>query len=269
MGFRSTWIAVPRSETERALAVTGLAAAGESDTFETGWWLVELGEWTVIVGSGWDYMGRLTEEQTRALATPGEAIFWYADDSSMTAQMAQFRAGELAWSLAHHEGKPVITGDTPTIVSEAVAQQRSKQVGPDAQPNVDYLYEAAHIAGERIVGFRHDDVQLASATLRELVPSDAAKRVEQCGPIDVEIIELPGMDTHVVIRARRRAQVERIVERQFDRDGDLRVVIEVEGFELRRGEEHRVNVCSPFPRIDFTVELKGLLGTKAHDVRVV
>lgn len=266
MGFRSTWIAVPTDNADRALAATRLTAAGESDILETGWWLVELGDWSIVVGSGWDYMERITEEQARSLATPGEAYFWFADDSSMTAQMRLFRDGEEVWSLEHHEGAPTLRGDAPAAATEALAEQRAEAHAPDASANVDYLYEAAHIAGQRIVGFRHDEDP--DGTLRELVPADVPKRIERCGPIDVEIIELPGMDTHVVLRARRKANITRIIERQFDRDGELRGVIEREGFQLARGAEERLYVHSPFAPIHFTIELSGLLGARTHDVQI-
>ncbi len=76
---------------EAALAATDLRLTqSESDMLETGWWVLRVGDWFVVVESGWDHIDRVRESHAAELSShdDDEVIFWTANDSSMAARMA-------------------------------------------------------------------------------------------------------------------------------------------------------------------------------------
>lgn len=164
MGFRSSWIAVRSTSTAEALQALAVVDTGErTNSMEGGLWATSRGEWTVVCGSGWDFMDDIEEEHARLLSAGGEALFWTADDTPMCARMVMFADCAPLWSLTYDGtrgvSEPVLEGDVPELVRAAWARQADLQAkAGGVSADVDHLYETAHEAGRRLVGFCHDDL---------------------------------------------------------------------------------------------------------------
>lgn len=246
MGFRSTWIADPVAAREQALAATGLVTRGKTtQSLETGWYGLRVGSHYLVIGSGWDYRDRLTEAQAITLSAHGESFFWAADDTTMCSYMAAHRDGALVWAFTHDEEDPAkLDGAVPdevrAIVAEQQVRQRQEQRG---EYSVDYVYDAAHRSGLRLVGFRHDDFDAPEGTSFEvLVPVDAPPPHEQRkGPLMVRL-ELGRDGTAAEVEALSAIEVRHFRVLSFT-DGELAGVVEHAGRALRPGE--RVGLWCP------------------------
>lgn len=186
MGFRSKWLAVPHIGRTAALEATGLVLKGTQSKFlETGWYGLTLREHFIVVGSGWDHQGRITEAQALRLSNLGETFFWSADDTTMCSYMSAQLEGVARWSFTHDDEHAArIIGSAPEAVLTAVREQQAKH-----REGVDYVYEAAHVAGERLTGFRHDWVDAPEGVQFEVLRAVEAPppEVQRKGPFAVHL----------------------------------------------------------------------------------
>ncbi len=167
MGFRSTWIAVQRARRDSALKRFALREGEPVDMVETGLYGLSVGDWYVVIGSGSDHLGLLAPDDAKALSGDSGALFWFADDGLMQSHLSAYREGTCSWSLDSENAAARIEGAAPEIVMQTLRAQRSLQEA-EADPGVDSVYEVAHLVGQALVGFRHDEDAPEGAELREL-----------------------------------------------------------------------------------------------------
>lgn len=252
MGFRSTWLGVRGLELGRVLEVLDWEPTGaEEGLMETGLWAVRRGAWVVVCASGWEYMTLLAEEHGASLSKEAPALFWQGDDSSMVSSLVAYESGQETWSL-FYDGQngvssPEVSEGEPEAVRLAVAQQQELQ--DDAESDVDYLYESAHVAGDLLTGFRHDegeppDGEPLYLQLRPRTDPPGAKRsfrtLECSTRVAGVTLRVSGSDAYG-LRATltSEAAVEEVTLRQVDRnaEGGIASIREfAEGLTLAQGE---------------------------------
>ncbi len=245
MGFRSKWIAVPAALKAKALEAAKLVASGKTvRLLETGWYGLQVGGRYVVIGSGWDYMDRMSEGQARALSSAGEAYFWAADDTTMCSRMSAHRDGALVWAFTHTEETPVeLEGAVPDEVRGIVVRQQERQKEAGGEYSVDYVYDAAHLAGLELLGFRHDAVDAPAGTSFEVLRAVDAPPpvVQRNGPLALHL-EASRDGTSAELEARESIEVSRILVLSFE-DGELSGVSEHAGRALAAGE--RISLWCP------------------------
>ncbi|MCB9653761.1 MAG: hypothetical protein H6729_06485 [Deltaproteobacteria bacterium] len=251
MGYRSSWIAVRKNTAQAALREAELRSTGKwADCLDTGWYAIELSEWYVVIGSGWDYMERLTLAQAKELSGGGRSIFWSADDSSMDARMVEFRDREIVWSLHHEDMTLTVNGEPPEVVHQIVHQVRSAcEDQRDAEADdADDCYEVAHMVGKSIVGFRHDELDLPQGlqfiVLRPQDEPEPVRVIEAHDPFAVEFITDHEGVAEVNIEAIKSVHVERFLVLTFGGD-QLQGASEHEGGLLAVGDRRQFWLHGP------------------------
>lgn len=148
MGYRCRWVAVPIDrDRDRVLKRLGLTLTGQLDeaVYDPGFYLVALPSWLVIMGDGWDYMDVVEREQVRRLSSDGnDAIYFYTDDTPVTAELTAFHDGIEAWTL-QFANQLDRGGKVPDAVAKVLAAAKKKE-----------LYDAVANAALALVRFRHD-----------------------------------------------------------------------------------------------------------------
>lgn len=275
MGFRSSWLAVRSGKEEAALHALKLRPRGTAcDELEPGWYALRVNGWFLVVGSGGDHMDRLEEVSARALSAGGEALFWRANDTEMAARLAHYVEGRLDWALAHDSGarlrtEGVVPPQIDAILVEQRAAQASENAGIEGNLRVDHLYEAAHLAGEALTGFRHDHFDAPpNCRFEVLRPSDELpprEIQERHGPFDVRFAVEVSLPTQVTLRPLKAVTVERFVVLDYA-NGELRNGFELAGGHLARDEERALEL--PSQEAVLTVLLSRFWGVQRLVVRV-
>lgn len=165
MGYRSRWIAIQSSmDLAEVLRATGLVRTGEVDReLEVGLWMIERRGWAIIIGSGWDYMDLVDERMASNLAALGPTLRFYADDTPMRSSLTFVEHGAEVWAFEHANMQSQLRGSLPRQVRTAFESQVELQAR-DPDEDVDYVYDTAHLAGEALTGFRHEEYEPPEGT---------------------------------------------------------------------------------------------------------
>ena len=164
MGYHCRWLATRGRDRDEVLGRLKLKIIEErvEEVYDTGLYALEVEDWLVVVGDGFDYMASVKRADAAALSTDGDVIYLSTDDTLMAFEIAKFREGKQQWSVTY-DGKdgvtdPTFEGEVPWAVRVLHAQlekAQSKAGGPKA--DVDHIYELAPKYGMEVVGFRHDE----------------------------------------------------------------------------------------------------------------
>lgn len=164
MGFRCHWLATRGRDREEMLGRLKLKVIGEliEEVYDPGLYALEVDDWLVVVGDGFDHRDKVRRAQAAKLSDGGEVIYLATDDSTMTFELATFRDGDARWSVAYDGSDGVTTpsfeGTVPLAARVLLARlekEQAKAGGPKAE--VDQIYELAPAYAMSVVGFRHDE----------------------------------------------------------------------------------------------------------------
>jgi hypothetical protein len=164
MGYRCRWLATrgrERDEVLRRLSYKVIAEIIEP-VYDTGLYALEVDDWLVVIGDGFDYMNEVKRAQGRKLSDEGDVVYFYTDDSPMTFELAMFRGGAELWAVAYDGSDgvtaPTIEGAFPhegRVLLARLEKEQAKAGGPKA--DVDHIYALAPTYAKKLVGFRHDE----------------------------------------------------------------------------------------------------------------
>lgn len=164
MGFHCHWLATRGRAPEDVLGHLRLKVTGElvEPVYDTGLYALEVDDWTVVIGDGFDHKDKVKRAAAAKLSEGGEVIYLATDDSTMTFELAMFQGGEARWSIAY-DGRdgvtaPTLAGPVPMAARALLARLEKKQSaagGPKSA--VDQIYELAPTYAKEVVGFRHDE----------------------------------------------------------------------------------------------------------------
>ena len=250
-----------------ALARLKLRDVGKRESaLDIGWYGLSLRDHYLIIGSGWDHLGRIEEAHARELSRGGRAFFWSADDTPMTARAAAFADGAQLWSLTH-DGTTATEGPLPEAIVRALAQQRERQ---DAERDgVDHLYEAAHVVGDALFGFRHDVFDAPEgasfAVLRPADEPEPTRAKQEHPPFSVDFVGDYDGSFKVWLEATKTVELARVLALHFDDEG-LRSAAEFEAGRLAKGE--RRSFVLPDARSVLCIDLAGFWRTRRLELRV-
>lgn len=163
MGYRCRWLATKGRDREAILRRLELHAIAElvEEVYDTGLYALEIEDWVIVIGDGWDYMNVVKRAQAAKLSDDGEVLYFYTDDTPMAFELTLFRGGSAAWSFTYDGSDgvstPVLDGTVPfdaRALLGRLEKQQAKAGGPKA--GVDHIYELAPTYAKTLVGFRHD-----------------------------------------------------------------------------------------------------------------
>lgn len=154
MGYRCRWLATKGQDRASVLKRLGLTVAREwtEAVHDTGLYAVEIGEWLVVIGDGWDHMDTVQRREALRLSDRGEVLFLYTDDTPMDAEIVCFAERLEVWSMTYASGnEPELAGKVPAAARKLLDAARRQQ-----EKDVDYVYGVIAELGETLTGFRHD-----------------------------------------------------------------------------------------------------------------
>lgn len=164
MGFRCRWLATRGRERDEVLARLRFQIVGElvEEVYDTGLYALEVDDWVVVIGDGFDHLGKVKRAEAAKLSEGGDVLYLATEDSGMTFEIAVFSGGKELWSIAYDGSDgvtaPTFAGDVPwgarTLLA-ALEKEQAKAGGPKAE--VDHIYELAPRYAMEVVGFRHDE----------------------------------------------------------------------------------------------------------------
>ncbi len=164
MGYRCRWLATKGRERDEVLARVGFKVIAEIDepAYDPGLYALEVDDWLVVIGDGFDYMAEVKRAQAAKLSEGGEVVYLFLDDAAMAFELSVFGEGALLWSIAY-DGRdgvtdPAFEGKVPFELRAWHARLEKQQAaagGPKA--GVDHIYGLAADYAEKLVGFRHDE----------------------------------------------------------------------------------------------------------------
>ena len=153
MGYRSSWMAARDASLEEMYAEYGVRDTGETtDLMDTGYYGTRRGVWAIVCADGRDYYAGLEASDAAALSAGRPAVYAYGDDGSMESAIFVFENGESTWSISYGEGAFDVDGEPPEAVMAILRASEDEQQTAD----YDCLYEAIHLVGAHLVGFRYD-----------------------------------------------------------------------------------------------------------------
>lgn len=131
------------------------------EVYDTGLYALEVEDWLVVIGDGWDFMELVPRRLAAKLSNGGEVIFFYTDDTPMKAELTSFADGKVQWSITYdgEDGvsQPAIEGKLPGVSTRVIAAAEKAQRGAGGpKAGVDHIYEITAELGLALVGFRHD-----------------------------------------------------------------------------------------------------------------
>ena len=164
MGFRCRWLATRNRDRDAVLADLRFKIVAElvEEVYDTGLYALEVEDWLVVIGDGFDHMDKVKRAAAAKLSGGGEVVYLFTDDSAMAFELAMFGGGNELWSVAY-DGRdgvtaPTFEGAVPWNVRTLLAKlekEQAKAGGPKAE--VDHIYELAPAFAAELVGFRHDE----------------------------------------------------------------------------------------------------------------
>jgi len=164
MGFRCRWLATRGRDRDAVLGRLKFKVTAEIDEqiYDTGLYALEVDDWLVVIGDGFDHMGDVKRAQGAKLSDEGDVLYLYTDDSAMAFELAMFSEGKELWSIAYDGSDgvtaPALEGKIPFRVRSllgSLEKEQAKAGGPKA--GVDHIYELAPSYAKELTGFRHDE----------------------------------------------------------------------------------------------------------------
>ena len=164
MGYRCRWLATRGRELEPLLARLKLKVIAElaEEVYDTGLYALEVDDWLVVIGDGFDYMNEVKRAQAAALSDDGDVLYLYTDDSAMAFELAMFSGGKELWTIAYDGSDgvtdPKLEGKVPFAARALLMKlekEQAKAGGPKA--DVDHIYDLAPTYAKELTGFRHDE----------------------------------------------------------------------------------------------------------------
>jgi hypothetical protein len=164
MGYRCRWLATCGRERVEVLRRLGYQVTEEiiEEVFDTGLYALEIEDWLIVIGDGFDYMNDVKRQHAKKLSDEGDVLYLYTDDSAMAFEIAKFREGKELWAIAYDGSDgvtaPAIEGEMPFDIRVLLARlegEQAKSGGPKS--GVDHIYDLAPTYGKQLVGFRHDE----------------------------------------------------------------------------------------------------------------
>jgi hypothetical protein len=164
MGFRCRWLATRGRERDDVLARLRFKVVGElvESVYDTGLYALEVDDWLVVIGDGFDHMDKVKRAEAAKLSEGGDVLYMYTDDAAMAFELTMFSGRNPAWSITYDgadRGRaPTFEGAVPWGVRTLLAKlekDQAKAGGPKA--DVDHIYELAPTYALELVGFRHDE----------------------------------------------------------------------------------------------------------------
>jgi hypothetical protein len=142
----------------------GLARKEElEEAVDPGLYAVGLDDgWFLVIGSGWDFMDALKEDQAVSLSESTETYFFYTDDTPMGTRLAAYSGKEMRWAITYDGtdgiSDPVIEGDPPDVVAKELSKATALQAAEGGKSaDVDFMYETTAMVARELLGFRHDE----------------------------------------------------------------------------------------------------------------
>lgn len=164
MGYHCRWLATRGRDRDEVLGRLKFKIVDElvEEVYDTGLYALEVEDWIVVIGDGFDYMSSVKRAEAASLSTDGDVIYFMTDDTAMTFEIAKFREGKQQWSVVY-DGKdgvtdPTFEGEVPwavRVIHARLEKEQAKAGGPKA--DVDHIYELAPTYATEVVGFRHDE----------------------------------------------------------------------------------------------------------------
>ncbi|MDQ3297231.1 MAG: hypothetical protein M3619_11645 [Myxococcota bacterium] len=153
------------------------------EVYDRGLYALEVDDWLVVIGDGFDHMDKVKRAAAAKLSDAGEVLYLFTDDAAMAFELAMFGGASELWSIAY-DGRdgvttPTFDGAVPWGARAVLAKLEKAQAragGPKA--DVDHIYELAPTWAMGVVGFRHDET-LASGEhvpVWQIVPKTSRQR---------------------------------------------------------------------------------------------
>lgn len=148
MGFRCRWLATRRRDRDEILGRLHFRVTEEiiEPVYDTGLYALEVGDWLVVIGDGFDHMGTVKRAQASKLSDAGDVVYLYTDDSAMAFELAMMTGGKELWAIAYDGSDGVVTptfeGEVPhaaRVLLARLEKQQAKAGGPKAE--VDHIYD--------------------------------------------------------------------------------------------------------------------------------
>lgn len=164
MGFRCRWLATRGRDRDAVLGRLKFKILDElvEPVYDTGLFALEVDDWLVVIGDGFDHMGEVKRAQAAKLSDEADVLYLYTDDSAMAFELAMFSEGKELWSITYDGSDgvtaPAFKGTIPFRARSLLAQlekEQAKAGGPKA--GVDHIYELAPTYAKELTGFRHDE----------------------------------------------------------------------------------------------------------------
>ncbi|MDX2088605.1 MAG: hypothetical protein SFX73_12190 [Kofleriaceae bacterium] len=164
MGFRCRWFATKGRDRDDVLGRLGFKIVEEivEPVYDPGLYALEVDDWLVVIGDGYDHMHSVKRAQAAQLSDGGDVVYLFTDDTPMTFELAMFRAGEPLWTITYDGSdgvtSPTFAGKVPFAMRALLGRlekEQAKAGGPKA--DVDHIYELAPVYAKDLVGFRHDE----------------------------------------------------------------------------------------------------------------
>lgn len=163
MGFRCRWLATRGRDREEVLARLSFKVVAElvEEVYDTGLYALEVDDWLVVIGDGFDHLDKVKRAAAAKLSDGGDVVFLSTDDSAMAFELALFSGGVETWAITYDGSDgvtaPRFAGAVPwgarTLLGK-LEKEQAKAGGPKA--DVDHIYELAPMYAMELVGFRHD-----------------------------------------------------------------------------------------------------------------
>ena len=164
MGYRCRWLATRGRERDDVLGRLRVKIVEElvEPVYDPGLYALEVDDWLVVVGDGFDYADKVVRAAASKLSDGGEVVYVSIDDAVMAFELALFVDNHARWSIAY-DGKdgvssPVFAGTVPFAARALLGRlekEQAKAGGTKAER--DHIYELAPAYAATVVGFRHHE----------------------------------------------------------------------------------------------------------------
>ncbi len=164
MGFRCRWIATRNRDRDDVLGRLRFKIVAElvEEVYDTGLFALEVDDWLVVFGDGFDHMDKVKRAAAASLSDGGDVLYLFTDDAAIAFEVAMFGGGSELWSIAY-DGRdgvmaPTFLGTVPwaaRVLLAKLEKEQAKAGGPKAE--IDHIYELAPAYAMELVGFRHDE----------------------------------------------------------------------------------------------------------------
>ena len=164
MGLRCRWLATRGRERDDVLEALRFRVVGEliEAVYDTGLYALEVDDWWVVIGDGFDHLDKVKRAAASALSAGGDVVYMYTDDAAMAFELTLFSGRKELWSIVYDGADGVTTprfqGAVPWAARTLLGtleKEQAKAGGPKA--GVDHIYELAPMFARELVGFRHDE----------------------------------------------------------------------------------------------------------------